>query len=90
MPRFFSPNIAAGVIPKDVITRPLTSLTLSGDRSWYVSPHYHFANLIADEHGANPIRVASSQMRCYDFTSYHCTYLKIVIVITFLKSFDHC
>ena len=25
MPRLFLPNIAAGVIPKDVITRPLTS-----------------------------------------------------------------
>ena len=52
--------------------------------------YYHLANLVADEYGADAVRITRPQMRRYYFASCHCTYLKIVIVITFLKSFDHC
>ena len=36
--------------------------------------HYHLADLVADEHGTNPVWVASTQMRCYNLTSCHIIY----------------
>jgi hypothetical protein len=52
-------------------TRTLFQLTHHVEfRLW---EHYHLANLIADEHRADAVWIASTQMRRYDFTSCHKT-----------------
>lgn len=44
------------------------------------SSYHHHANLVADEHCADAVRVARAQMSCYNLSSCHILFLNYVLL----------